>query len=646
MKKHTLLFALFFIFQFRASSQVICVYCYDQRDSISDFVTNYIVNGGFENTTCAGFGYFCPTSSSYSCDILNWTCTGGGPSTYAMMFDASSTVIVEGTQAVYLGNFYCNPCSPTTDDISCVTFSDSCATVGIPPGYPVSIYAGYGGSTGVSISQTVTGLTIGATYILEFWSGGESGGGYFANDGIFGVDVGFGNMMIANHPTEGGSSDPGARYIIEFKATSTSHTVKFTNWGHICSTCTEAIIDDVRLYPLSDLSPTVPICVATFFTFNVLSTPISCFGAADANAIAMITGGNPPFTYSWSPIASTNDTLFNVGPGTYIATVTDSLGNIYIDSVVITNPVPFTVNVYSSEDSVCLGTSINFMTTVGGGAAPISYQWDTGVEDTFAANNYTPGASGYVGVTVTDDHDCIAEDSVYVTILAVPTIVSPPDTCICSGSSITLTASGTPGYVWSTGQTSAGITVSPLTDSVFIVSYSNGICMDEDSTFICVHPTPMVVASNDTLITGITTAEGVQVQLYAVGDSPFTWSPSTGLSCTICADPVATINTTTTYFVTVSNAFGCSTTDEVTITVELIIPNIFTPNGDGMNDVFYILGLPANSKLTIFNRWGNEMYTTDSYMNNWTTETDGVYYYVLTTPEAKSFHGFFHVVGN
>ena len=105
---------------------------------------------------------------------------------------------------------------------------------------------------------------------------------------------------------------------------------------------------------------------------------------------------------------------------------------------------------------------------------------------------------------------------------------------------------------------------------------------------------------------------------------------------------------TTTYIVSTTNAFGCSAQDEVTVTIYfvLIIPNIFTSNADGVNDVFYILGLPPESSLTIFNRWGNEMYTTESYQNNWTTETDGVYYYVLTTPDEKKFNGFFHVTGN
>jgi gliding motility-associated-like protein len=78
-------------------------------------------------------------------------------------------------------------------------------------------------------------------------------------------------------------------------------------------------------------------------------------------------------------------------------------------------------------------------------------------------------------------------------------------------------------------------------------------------------------------------------------------------------------------------------------TCEITVPNIFTPNNDGKNDVFFIRGLDAfdQSLLEIYNRWGKLIYKNEDYQNNWTGEdhADGVYYYVLTLQTGEGFHG-------
>ena len=79
--------------------------------------------------------------------------------------------------------------------------------------------------------------------------------------------------------------------------------------------------------------------------------------------------------------------------------------------------------------------------------------------------------------------------------------------------------------------------------------------------------------------------------------------------------------------------------------IPLQIPNVFTPNGDGVNDAFIVKGLPENSKICIYNRWGTVVYKSDNYKNDWQGNSDGlpcsegVYYYLLTTP-TKNYKGF------
>ena len=225
-----------------AVGQIRCVKCVDQNEPIYAGSVNLVTNGSFE-LGCAEGQYYCPLSGNYQCDLTGWNCTGGGMYTYANMSSVNWTVVGDGQLAVYLGNAFAGHCGANPDDTTCFE-SDGCVTVGIPEGFPQNS-EGYGGSAGVSLEQNVTGLTVGSTYTLEFWSGGESG---FTASGVFGVDIGFGYTYLRCRPTDLITNTVGRRYQIIFNATSTSHNLKFTNWGHPCNTCTETVLDDISLY--------------------------------------------------------------------------------------------------------------------------------------------------------------------------------------------------------------------------------------------------------------------------------------------------------------------------------------------------------------------------------------------------------------
>ena len=262
-----------------STAQIICIYCYNQNDTISGNVNNLLVNGGFENNGCTPDSEnisFCPNSFYHACNIPNWTCTGGGFYTYACAIDSLWSVIPEGVRAVYFGNNEGKICSQTIGDTSCIS-NLSCTATGLPAGYPTSDVTYYGGTNGVSLNQTVTGLIPGNVYVLEFWAGGEYhfiGVQTFTNKGLFAVDVGFGDTLLRENPTPP-VTGIGTRYIIEFIANSTSHTIKFTNWGHMCQTCTELIIDDARLYTIAELSSSIPACNAGINDTSVLQRMIT-----------------------------------------------------------------------------------------------------------------------------------------------------------------------------------------------------------------------------------------------------------------------------------------------------------------------------------------------------------------------------------
>jgi gliding motility-associated-like protein len=83
---------------------------------------------------------------------------------------------------------------------------------------------------------------------------------------------------------------------------------------------------------------------------------------------------------------------------------------------------------------------------------------------------------------------------------------------------------------------------------------------------------------------------------------------------------------------------------------DLIIPNIITPNSDGVNEFFVIQNLQENTEVNIFNRWGNLVFSSTNYQNNWNGKNtsgidlvDGVYYYKIKTMAGKVSHGFIHL---
>jgi gliding motility-associated-like protein len=87
------------------------------------------------------------------------------------------------------------------------------------------------------------------------------------------------------------------------------------------------------------------------------------------------------------------------------------------------------------------------------------------------------------------------------------------------------------------------------------------------------------------------------------------------------------------YKLSIRDARGCVKSYDITIDANtaIWIPNVFTPNGDTSNDTFFIRNLPSGSKLTITNRWGNQVFSSDNYDGSWNggAESDGVYYYRL-----------------
>ena len=127
-----------------------------------------------------------------------------------------------------------------------------------------------------------------------------------------------------------------------------------------------------------------------------------------------------------------------------------------------------------------------------------------------------------------------------------------------------------------------------------------------------------------TISPGVTISHGTSTTLSATGGGSYLWMPPGSLSCSSCKNPIASPSITTTYYVIITDSLGCTATDSVTITViencdSLFIPNAFSPNNDGENDVFCLYGTSCieTLQLTIYNRWGEKVIQTLNPKDCW-----------------------------
>ena len=103
-------------------------------------------------------------------------------------------------------------------------------------------------------------------------------------------------------------------------------------------------------------------------------------------------------------------------------------------------------------------------------------------------------------------------------------------------------------------------------------------------------------------------------------DAIFSWSPATWLSCTDCESPVAMPEETILYTLEVTDGNNCSSVDSILISVifnpGIYVPNAFSPNGDGVNDVFYLFGegVARVQLLQIFDRWGEMVFDKANFL--------------------------------
>ncbi|WP_205942680.1 gliding motility-associated C-terminal domain-containing protein [Pedobacter psychroterrae] len=250
----------------------------------------------------------------------------------------------------------------------------------------------------------------------------------------------------------------------------------------------------------------------------------------------------------------------------------------------------------------------------------------------------------------------LTSNTIVITINSLPEPKVSAEKTVCIGDGVTLNATGGIRYSWSpavglSATNVASPTAKPTTTTNYAVTVYNGFCTKVLQVKVIVVESPTVNAGADMEI-----MNGDEVQLNTevsnVEGATYSWTPTIYLDDPTIANPIASPTDQITYLLTVKSANGCFiVSDEVVIDVreKVMIPNAFTPNGDGVNDILTIPGLDSykQSTLTFFDRNGQRIFKSLAYPKPWDGTHNGkslptgTYYYVidLNNSERKRLSG-------
>ena len=566
--------------------------CFDvfSNDVDSAQIVTMTWNQGIAGATfvTSGFpfqsGHFCWTSPTVSTGLQTYSfiitvrddaCPNSGFQTYSYNIRVNSPIS-----------------SLTVTPISCMGDLDGSATVNVPnPGGSYTYSWTPGGQTTQGISGqgpgidtvVVTDLTSGcvATAIAQF----NDPALLTMSTGVMNQTCAGSNSGIAYAAASGGT--PNYQYSWDTAPPTLNDTATGLAAGiyHVIVTdshgCTAA--DSVSISPSS---------TAVIVAVDSVNGMLNCFGDNNGYASVSASGGIPGYTYSWNTIpVQTSASIDSLMAGTYVITVTDSVGCAGIDSVTILQPLQILITP-STVPATCNASDGSITITASGGTPfsfGYSYLWNVLGDTTSTVNNLP---AGIYPVTVTDSNGCSEQSNVTLSNSTIP----PPNAfalqnILCHGDTngiaVVQSQGGTPPftYLWNTPQANTTDTVTNLSPGIYIVMIEDSLgCMAFDTVQIF-EPAPFSITVFSSSVNCAGDSSGVaSAQLVTGGTQPYSyaWSPYGGTNST------ATGLIAGSYTITVTDANSCADSVQLNISeptpIVMTVNSVIQPSCFGSND--------------------------------------------------------------
>ncbi len=389
---------------------------------------------------------------------------------------------------------------------------------------------------------------------------------------------------------------------------------------------------------------TISLGEPTLLTASAISpTPSTCFGN-DGTITVTGSGGTPVYQYSID-----NGTTYQ-GSNTFIAPAVGAYPNIKVKDAngCIANTSTFVILVdamflsLGPDTTICVGKSVKLLPQSNPGTSVFNWRpLDSLI--TLPATIDTPIIRN-VTVTPVDTATyilramwgaCSREDTITVNILHKPIAHAGSDTAICNqtyailrGSATNL--SGSVNFAWaptdSLQNPAAAVTVaSPDSTQLYTLTVTDNYGCSfsvTDQVLITVQPPVPAFAGNDTIA-----IKGVPHQLFGSGGADYLWNPSAPLNFSTAQNPLATLTNDQLFILKVTDIAGCIGYDTVFVQAYdgpiYYVPNAFSPNGDGLNDIFRAIpvGISQTDYFRVFNRFGQLLFETNQWLKGW----DGKY---------------------
>lgn len=446
---------------------------------------------------------------------------------------------------------------------------------------------------------------------------------------------------------------------------------------------TATIVSDNGCFTTSNKITIVPLRIpGVSITSNITTV---CPGVIPVFTAAALYGGDKPlFQWKVNDInigSNSSDSTFKpsvINDMDVVTCVMTSNANICIaaktaasNSVTLTKAIAdaASVTITATDSTICKGSTITFTALpVNGGANP-TYLWKVNGTNAAVANNTSAFSSvslkdgDVVSCDLTGKDFCSSaftagSNNIAVRVISVPVTaisISTTDTSICTGSTVNFVAAAAnygndPVYQWKVNGVATGSN-SPLYsgnafkngDLVNCMVTSNTACASSSPALsnnirITVDQIPVISMMPDTILS---VGNSIRLNTIVSGNiATYLWSPAATLSNFATASPVAAPTETTTYKLHVTTPAGCEADGQVTISTitGLTIPNAFSPNNDGINDVWNIPALSsyADCSVQIFNRYGQLLFESKGYSKPWNGTFKGqqlpvaTYYYIIT----------------